>query len=104
MILILCPFRNAFELFGICNPGKPVKKMWEKLSEEEKRQYAVQVKQLKEKFIAEFETFLKSLTKREVVDYQKQKHLETQTCATAGNEDSSSSCSSDSESLESEDS
>lgn len=61
---------------------RPVKEAWRALSEKEHKKYANRVKKMKTKYIAEFEVFLKSLTKDEMKAYKKhRKEVEERTAA-----------------------
>lgn len=65
-------FRTAIELYKDTYTGKkPIRQAWKGLSEQERKNYASQVKKLKLKYIAEFEVFLKNLTKEEIKAYKR---------------------------------
>lgn len=69
---IFSVFSTAIELFKSTYTGKkPAKQAWKLLSEQDRKKYANKVKKMKDKYITEFEIFLKSLTKEEMKAYKK---------------------------------
>lgn len=67
-----------------------MKEAWKSLSDKERKKYGDKVKKLKSQYIAEFEVFLKSLSKEEIKAYKKhRKEVEERAAAVEKSSESS---------------
>ncbi|KAF2884838.1 hypothetical protein ILUMI_21315 [Ignelater luminosus] len=93
---------SGFALFSKRYHGKvPVEMAWKNLSKLEKKEYEAEVQKLKQKYIKEYEKFLKSLSKEQLTAFSQLKRKRERLNKAANNggksEESSNSCDSESE-------